>query len=102
MMPLFGWVGWLVGWLVDARSKVGIPAYASSKGAVASLTRQMAMDYSSNGIRTVCVSPGTIRTPLVESLVQQVRTWALHRAWACTYELVGWVDDHNDKQPVGR
>lgn len=60
-----------IGSVQGRQSQVGIPAYAASKGAVASLTRQMAMDYSSEGIRTVCVSPGTIRTPLVESLVEQ-------------------------------
>jgi len=60
-----------IGSVQGRQSQVGIPAYAASKGAVASLTRQMAMDYSSHGVRTVCVSPGTIRTDLVESLVEQ-------------------------------
>jgi NAD(P)-dependent dehydrogenase (short-subunit alcohol dehydrogenase family) len=44
------------------QSQVGIPAYASSKGAILSLTRQMAMDYSNSGIRSVSISPGTILT----------------------------------------
>ena len=48
-----------IGSVQGSQSQVGIPAYASSKGAVLSLTRQMAMDYSSEGIRTVSVSPGT-------------------------------------------
>ena len=60
-----------VGSVQGRQSQVGIPAYAASKGAVASLTRQMAMDYSTHGIRTNTISPGTIRTPLVESLVEQ-------------------------------
>ena len=51
------------------QSQVGIPAYASSKGAILSLTRQMAMDYSNCGIRTVSVSPGTILTPLVHKVI---------------------------------
>jgi len=58
-----------IGSVQGCQSQVGIPAYAASKGAINSLTRQMAMDYSNRGIRTVCVSPGTIRTPLVERLV---------------------------------
>lgn len=56
---------------VGDSEKVGIPAYATSKGGIQSLTRQMAMDYSSHGIRTNTVSPGTIRTPLVERLVEE-------------------------------
>ena len=60
-----------IGSVQGRQSQVGIPAYAASKGAVASLTRQMAMDYSAHGIRTNTISPGTIRTPLVESLVEQ-------------------------------
>ncbi len=51
------------------QSQVGIPAYASSKGAILSLTRQMAMDYSNSGIRSVSVSPGTILTPLVDFVI---------------------------------
>jgi NAD(P)-dependent dehydrogenase (short-subunit alcohol dehydrogenase family) len=58
-----------IGSVQGHQSQVGIPAYASSKGAVLSLTRQMAMDYSNSGVRVVSVSPGTIRTPLVERLV---------------------------------
>merc|ERR1712166_133258 len=54
-----------------SQSQVGIPAYASSKGAVLSFTRQLAMDYSSRGVRAVSVSPGSIRTPLVERMVKQ-------------------------------
>ena len=47
-------------------SKVGIPeraAYCATKGAVASLTRAMALDHVSNGIRVNCVAPGTVETP---------------------------------------
>lgn len=46
---------------------MGIPAYASSKGAICSLTRQMALDYSSHGVRVLAVSPGTIRTAHLEA-----------------------------------
>jgi NAD(P)-dependent dehydrogenase (short-subunit alcohol dehydrogenase family) len=40
----------------------GLLAYCSSKAAVISLTRQMALDYSSRGIRINCVCPGWIDT----------------------------------------
>ena len=49
-------------------SHVGMPtqgAYAASKGAIAQLTRQMAIEYAGNNIRVVAVCPGTVDTPLV-------------------------------------
>jgi len=51
------------------QSQPGIPAYASSKGGILSLTRQMSMDYAGRGVRVNAVCPGTIRTPLVEALL---------------------------------
>jgi NAD(P)-dependent dehydrogenase (short-subunit alcohol dehydrogenase family) len=53
------------------QSQVGIPAYASSKGAILSLTRQMAMDYSSSGVRVLSISPGTILTDLVRQNIAE-------------------------------
>ncbi len=55
-------------------SHVGIPtqgAYAASKGAVAQLTRQMAIEYASDNIRVVAVCPGTVDTPLVHESANQ-------------------------------
>ena len=48
------------------QSQPGIPGYAASKGGVLSLTRQLAVEYASQGIRVNAVSPGTVGTPLVE------------------------------------
>lgn len=45
-------------------------AYCASKGAVLALTRQMALDYSSRGIRVNCVSPGFIETEMMKTFVQ--------------------------------
>ena len=42
--------------------EIGIPAYNSSKGAVVNLTRQLAPDYTREGIRVNCVCPGWIPT----------------------------------------
>jgi NAD(P)-dependent dehydrogenase (short-subunit alcohol dehydrogenase family) len=44
----------------------GAAAYATSKGAVVQLTRAMALDHVSRGVRVNCVCPGTIDTPLVQ------------------------------------
>jgi 2-keto-3-deoxy-L-fuconate dehydrogenase len=46
----------------------GIPkqaAYAPGKGAVVELTRQLAVDYATRGVRVNCVCPGTIDTPVL-------------------------------------
>jgi meso-butanediol dehydrogenase / (S,S)-butanediol dehydrogenase / diacetyl reductase len=52
---------------------VGFPnraAYCASKGAIVALTRAMALDHVSDGIRVNCVCPGTIDTPWVHRLVE--------------------------------
>jgi NAD(P)-dependent dehydrogenase (short-subunit alcohol dehydrogenase family) len=52
---------------------VGFPnraAYCASKGAIVALTRAMALDHVSDGIRVNCVCPGTIDTPWVRRLVE--------------------------------
>ena len=51
------------------QSQPGIPAYASTKGAILSLTRQMGVEYAAQGIRVNAVCPGTIATPLVRKLI---------------------------------
>jgi len=45
----------------------GVAAYSASKGAVAALTRQLAADFASEGVRVNAVAPGAVRTPLSES-----------------------------------
>lgn len=44
----------------------GYAAYASSKAAVVNLTRCMALDHASQGIRVNAVCPGSIDTPLLQ------------------------------------
>ncbi|MCH2395246.1 SDR family oxidoreductase [Oceanibaculum sp.] len=55
-------------------SKVGIPnraAYCASKGAVASLTRAMALDHVDANIRVNCVAPGTIESPYFDEIFRK-------------------------------
>jgi NAD(P)-dependent dehydrogenase (short-subunit alcohol dehydrogenase family) len=61
-----------------------LAAYNASKGAVINLTRQMAADYSREGIRVNCICPGWIETgfndpilhPLTpQELAQLIDTW---------------------------
>lgn len=47
------------------QSMAGVPPYAASKGAVLSLTRQLAVEYAAERIRVLAICPGTIDTPLV-------------------------------------
>lgn len=43
-----------------------VAAYATTKGAIHTLTRSLALDYARQGIRVNSVSPGSIRTPILE------------------------------------
>lgn len=44
----------------------GVAAYVASKGAIHALTRAMALDHAAAGVRVNSVSPGSIRTPILE------------------------------------
>ncbi|MEZ6123487.1 MAG: SDR family oxidoreductase [Planctomycetaceae bacterium] len=53
------------------RTARGVPAYGPIKSANVQQTRQWGVEYARHGIRVVSVSPGAIRTPLVEASLQQ-------------------------------
>ena len=55
--------------LVGIRSRA---AYCASKGAVIALPRALAVDHVSEGIRVNCVCPGTVDSPWVRRLVEEV------------------------------
>ena len=44
----------------------GVTAYATSKGAILTLTRTLAVDHASDNIRVNSISPGSIATPMLE------------------------------------
>jgi len=48
--------------LVGARNRV---AYAASKGAVAAMTKAMALDHAAENIRVNCICPGIVETEMV-------------------------------------
>lgn len=66
------------GAIVNMASVAGIvglrnrAAYCASKGAVISLTRALAVDHVGDGIRVNCVCPGTVDSPWVRRLVEDV------------------------------
>ncbi|MCX5078705.1 SDR family oxidoreductase [Streptomyces sp. NBC_00513] len=56
-----------VGSVLHHTAAPALPAYAAAKGAIAALTRQLAVDYGQYGISFVTLSPGWVRTPATES-----------------------------------
>jgi NAD(P)-dependent dehydrogenase (short-subunit alcohol dehydrogenase family) len=61
----------------------GLPqraAYTASKGAVLALTRAMAADHLTEGIRVNCVNPGTADTPWIGRLLARAEDPAAERA----------------------
>lgn len=67
-------------------------AYCAAKGAVVSLTRAMALDLAPRGIRVNCICPGTVVTPLMETMIRERGGGDLERGIAMTVE----------KYPLGR
>lgn len=51
-------------------------AYNASKGGVLMLTRSVAVDYGSAGIRAVAICPGMVRTPMTEWRVSDSELYA--------------------------
>jgi NAD(P)-dependent dehydrogenase (short-subunit alcohol dehydrogenase family) len=58
-----------IGALVGLRNRA---AYCASKGAVVALTRALAIDHVGDGIRVNAVCPGTVDSPWVRRLVEDV------------------------------
>ena len=54
-------------------------AYVASKGAVAALTRAIALDHADEGIRCNAVAPGTIDTPYYDEVVKRAPNAAAFR-----------------------
>ncbi|SDK86987.1 SDR family NAD(P)-dependent oxidoreductase [Lacicoccus qingdaonensis] len=49
-----------------------LAAYASAKGGLTALTRQMALDYGKDQIRVNAVGPGTVDTPLLQKTFESL------------------------------
>lgn len=51
-----------------------LAAYSAAKGGVVALTRQVAMEWGARGIRCNCVCPGTIDTPILADVPEDLRS----------------------------
>lgn len=52
-------------------SQAGVAAYTASKGGISALTRAMAVDHASEGIRVNAVLPGSVDTPMLRWAAEQ-------------------------------
>ncbi len=71
-------------------------AYATSKGAVHALTRAMALDCAKDNIRVNSVSPGAIKTPLLEVSAQRYIDQGDPRS------LDEIMESYGEAHPIGR
>jgi 3-hydroxyacyl-CoA dehydrogenase/3-hydroxy-2-methylbutyryl-CoA dehydrogenase len=62
-----------VGSIAAFEGQIGQAAYSASKGAVVSMTLPLARELGRDGIRVVCVAPGTMDTPMLGTLADDVR-----------------------------
>lgn len=68
--------------------KPGYLSYSMSKGAVANLTRTLALEYADRGIRVNAVAPGAIATPI--------------NPWSTDQEEIAQIEDHIPVHAVGK
>lgn len=69
--------------MASAQGHIGLDgwtAYAGAKGAVMSMTRQMAVEFGPQNVRVNSISPGTINTPMNEKVVADLGD-QVARAW---------------------
>jgi NAD(P)-dependent dehydrogenase (short-subunit alcohol dehydrogenase family) len=57
-------------------------AYAAAKAGLADAARTLALEWARDGIRVNSVAPWYTRTPLVEPVLAERRSWRDHRAYA--------------------
>lgn len=60
--------------IAGLRGQAYSAAYGASKAALINLTRGLAVEYAGRGVRVNCVCPGTVMTPLVLGVAEQMPT----------------------------
>jgi NAD(P)-dependent dehydrogenase (short-subunit alcohol dehydrogenase family) len=61
--------------VVGLRSGMAEVGYASSKGGVLALTRQLCRELAPFGIRVNCIAPGYIETPMLQGNLGDMQAW---------------------------
>lgn len=85
--------GCIINMATVASSVKGVPnraAYTISKAAVIGLTKSIAADYTTQGIRVNAIAPGTVDSP------------SLHERWHATGDFEGAKKVFIARQPIGR
>src|SRR5690554_964696 len=85
--------GCIINMATVASSVKGVPnraAYTISKAAVVGLTKSIAADYTTQGIRVNAICPGTVESP------------SLHERWHATGDFEGARKAFIARQPIGR
>jgi NAD(P)-dependent dehydrogenase (short-subunit alcohol dehydrogenase family) len=86
---------------IHARLTVkGMFPYAAAKSGIVGLTRSLALDYGSQGIRVVAVSPGWTRTRLVEEALAQQPDPQAARAQALAMHPLGRIAEPDEVAAV--
>lgn len=62
----------LISSITSVIGRVGVSAYAASKGAIVSAVKTMALELSKRSVRINSVSPGTVLTPLMQNYLSQI------------------------------
>ncbi|MBD9455014.1 SDR family oxidoreductase [Rhizobium sp. RHZ02] len=77
------------------QSFAGLSPYAASKGAIVSLTRQLAAEYGEKNIRFNTISPGAILTRMTDQVMESDPSGELARRFAHMHllERIGSVDE---------
>lgn len=66
----------------------GWTVYAAAKGGIDALTRQLALEFASSGIRVNSVAPGTIWTPMNTSILEEADDpQSILDAWAAAHPM---------------
>jgi meso-butanediol dehydrogenase / (S,S)-butanediol dehydrogenase / diacetyl reductase len=66
-------------------------AYCAAKGGVIQLTRAMAVDHASDGLRVNCVCPGPVQTPLLQAFFDRSEDPERARRMAAQSTLLGRI-----------
>ncbi len=62
----------LISSITSLVGRIGVSAYAASKGAIVSAVKTMALELAKRHIRINAVSPGTVLTPLMQKYLSQI------------------------------